>query len=116
MIQPSRDSLRAKAASMRKNPTPSEAKLWSRLRRKNLAGRKFRRQHVLTPFIVDFYCPAVKLVIELDGPIHGREGECRDTSRTIYLQENFKVKVIRFANEEVRQDIESVLRRIERHL
>lgn len=55
---------------MRKNPTLSELRLWEWLRRRQAGGFKFRRQHVIAGYIVDFYCPELRLVIEVDGPIH----------------------------------------------
>jgi Protein of unknown function (DUF559) len=68
---------------MRRNPTPSEHALWQALRGSKL-GVKFRRQHVLAPFIVDFYAASLRLVIEVDGSAHeGREA--RDASRTAKL-------------------------------
>ncbi|MCJ7532056.1 MAG: endonuclease domain-containing protein [Anaerolineales bacterium] len=53
-----------------KEPTPSEAILWQALRRKSLEGVKFRRQQPIGPFVVDFYAPACRLIVEVDGPIH----------------------------------------------
>src|SRR5258708_39259018 len=57
------------ARRMRKHPTPSERKLWNALRMNRL-GIRWRRQHVLAPFVVDFYCTAHKLVVEVDGGVH----------------------------------------------
>src|SRR5674476_120698 len=62
--------LKKDARTNRKVPTISEAQLWHELRDKKLAGLKFRRQHTIHPFIVDFFCPAHKLIIEVDGDIH----------------------------------------------
>lgn len=55
---------------MRKNPTQAEAVLWRQLREKQLKGHKFRRQHIIGPYSVDFYCPSKKSIIEIEGPIH----------------------------------------------
>jgi very-short-patch-repair endonuclease len=78
---------------MRRNPTPSEHALWLALRDSKL-GVKFRRQHVLAPFIVDFYAASLRLVIEVDGSVHeGREA--RDASRTAKLVALYGVRVVR---------------------
>jgi very-short-patch-repair endonuclease len=95
---------------MRRNMTPAEKKLWEALRGKQLGGLKFRAQHPVGPFILDFYCPACKLVVELDGGVH--EGQAaHDEARTGQLND-YGYKVIRFRNEEVLGDLPSVLERI----
>ena len=105
--------LRTYAREMRKNPTAAEANLWSRLREKRLMGRRFRRQHVLAPFIVDFYCHAEKIVVEVDGKTHQhRRQEARDRRRTAYLCEEYGVELLRFPDLLVLNDVEFVLRRI----
>ncbi len=63
------------AHQFRKAPTRSEALLWNALRRKRLDGRKFRRQQPIGPFVVDFFCPAERLIVEVDGPIHDSQRE-----------------------------------------
>ena len=83
-----------------------ERLLWARLRRRGLAGLKWRRQHVMGPFIVDFFCHAARLVVELDGRTHiDRESE--DDLRTRYLRRR-GVTVIRFTNDEVIRDADAV--------
>ena len=62
------------ARAMRKTPTASEARLWRELRDRNLSGRKFRRQAIILGWIVDFYCPAVRLAVEVDGDSHNERG------------------------------------------
>ena len=90
--------------------TLAEAVLWRELRGRKLGGFKFRAQHPVGQFILDFYCPECRLVIEVDGPVHeGREE--MDEARTAHL-EAFGYKVVRFTNQEVVCDIESVLARI----
>lgn len=59
--------------SLRKSSTPAEQKLWGILRRRELAGYKFRRQHPIGPYVVDFYCASGKLVVEVDGDVHALE-------------------------------------------
>ena len=95
--------------SLRKNLTPAEAALWNLLKNKQLEGRKFRRQHSIGNFIVDFCCPTEKLIIELDGDVHGEYTAIeKDTKRDPYLQ-TLGFTVIRFENTFVFQDPEFVL-------
>ena len=102
--------------ALRNNMTTAEEVLWKYLKRKQLAGRKFRRQHSIGHYILDFYCPKEKLAIELDGAHHfTKEGMAYDAKRTAYLNE-FQIKVIRFENQEVFQNIETVLQKIKSHL
>src|SRR5690606_23344191 len=98
---------------MRKEPTQAEDFLWQQLRNKNL-DEKFRRQHLIDDFIVDFVCLSKRLVIEVDGEIHNFQQE-HDEQRTLMLNEK-GFKVIRFKNEEVLGNIESVLNQIKEEL
>jgi very-short-patch-repair endonuclease len=86
---------------LRKQLTPAEASLWNMLKNSQLEGRKFRRQHSVGNYILDFYCPSEKLAIELDGARHfsGR-GAAEDRERTAYL-ESKGILVIRFENKQV---------------
>jgi imidazole glycerol-phosphate synthase subunit HisF len=103
------------AKDLRKNMTDAEKVLWFHLKQ-NLVGFKFRRQHPLGIYIADFYCHKAKLVIELDGSIHDNEEvKTNDEIRQRNIEEG-GIKVIRFKNEEIFNDIETVLRRIESHL
>ncbi len=102
-----------KAKEMRNNPTQAEAVLWKNLKAKNL-GDKFRRQHLIDDFIVDFVCLSKKLVIEVDGKIHETQVE-EDKKRTKTL-EDLGYKVIRFKNEKVIGDIDAVLVEVQRNL
>ena len=97
-----------RARQLRDNETRAEKLLWARLRNKQL-GVKFRRQHPLHFFIVDFYCHELKLVIELDGGIHfTEENQEYDKMRTELIAE-FEIRVIRFRNEEIYFEIENVI-------
>ena len=98
-----------KAKEMRNNPTPAEDALWQCLKSKNL-GFKFRRQHLISDFIVDFVCLSKKLVIEVDGAIHDAQQE-EDAARTTVLN-GLGYKVIRFKNEKVIGDVDAVLEEI----
>jgi very-short-patch-repair endonuclease len=92
--------------------TDAEARLWYHLRSHELGGYKFRRQHPLEPFILDFYCAQAKLVIEVDGGQHFDETYLRqDERRTGYLEQQ-GLRVLRFTNSEVLSETESVLNAI----
>ena len=98
------------AKRLRQNLTPAEAKLWAALRNKQLQGLRFRCQHPVGNFILDFYCPSHKLVIEVDGEIHQSQIEY-DTERTGKLAE-YGCTVLRFSNEQVVNDLPGVLEEI----
>ncbi|CAM4202344.1 leucine--tRNA ligase [Gillisia hiemivivida] len=102
-----------KAKKMRDNPTDAEKFLWQELKTKKV-GFKFRQQHLIGDFIVDFVCLTKKLVIEVDGKIHLPKGE-QDQERSKILND-LGFKVIRFSNEEVIGNIDSVLKEIEKEL
>tara|TARA_B100001057_G_scaffold501167_1_gene621408 strand:+ start:71964 stop:75539 length:3576 start_codon:yes stop_codon:yes gene_type:complete len=102
-----------RAKEMRANPTDAEAALWSQLKGKKL-GVKFRQQHLIGDYIVDFVCLDKKLIVEVDGKIHDFQIEA-DEERTVRLENDY-YKVIRFKNEEVLGDIDSVLKKIEGEL
>ncbi len=95
------------AKQLRKNLTPAEIKLWEALRNRQLSGLKFRCQHPVGRFIVDFYCPSKKLVVEVDGEIHQQQHEY-DQARTEVF-ESYGYKVLRFTNQQVLNDLEQVL-------
>jgi len=94
---------------MRRCATPAEELLWHRLRRDQL-GVRFRRQTVIGRFIVDFYCPARALVVEVDGPVHDERGDF-DAERERMLAAR-GVSVVRVRNEEVFENLDAVVRRI----
>jgi very-short-patch-repair endonuclease len=97
---------------LRRRATPEERALWARIQEWP-AGVKFRRQHQFGPYILDFYVPAVHLVIELDGSQHFEAGgQASDATRTEYLTSR-GLRVLRFTNVEVREEIDSVLLAIE---
>jgi very-short-patch-repair endonuclease len=97
---------------LRSNLTPAEALLWANLKNSNLDGKKFRRQHGIGPYIADFYCPECRVIIELDGAGHYDVlAQERDDLRTIFL-ENLGMRVVRFENCEVMENLELVLKAI----
>ena len=95
------------ARSMRKGSTVAEELLWERLRSKRLAGLKFRRQHPVGRFIVDFYCVERGIAIEVDGSIHGQQAD-QDRVRQDYLEQR-GIRFLRFTNDAIVQDIDRVL-------
>ena len=104
------EKLKPIAREMRREPTEAENMLWQHLRGYNLSGFKFRRQHNIERFIVDFYCAKAKLVIEVDGPIHQYQPE-EDAIRQEYL-ESQNLKVLRFKNEDVLNNVNEVIKQI----
>ncbi len=98
------------ARRLRQQLTPAESTLWQALRSRKLGGLKFRCQHPVGRFILDFYCASHKLVIEVDGGIHNQQ-QAYDQARTDELQV-FGYCVLRFTNEEVLNDLSNVLSRI----
>ncbi len=105
--------LRDNSRSLRSNQTEAEQALWSKLRRKQINGRQFYRQKPLGQYIVDFYAPSVKLVIEVDGSQHFTdEGKEEDHKRDQYLTER-GLKVLRFSNRQVLTELDSVIEMIE---
>ena len=100
---------------LRKNMTSAEVKLWQALRGEKLQGRKFRRQHSIEHFIVDFYCPSEKLIIELDGLIHyQKEISQKDKERDARLAQ-LGFTILRFPNNVVFSNLDSVLKTISSH-
>ena len=97
---------------LRNNPTKAETKLWQALRKSQLDGRKFRRQQSIENFIVDFYCPSEKLIVEVDGEVHDNFVNSEyDFNRTERLNK-LGYKVIRFKKEEVYKSLDLVLEAI----
>lgn len=107
-----RQELKIFRKDLRNNATPAEIKLWGVLQRSNLGGYKFRRQHSVGPYILDFYCPSEKLAVELDGDSHFTgSGVEYDRKRTAYLN-GFNIKVLRFLNTDVYDNMSVVCERI----
>ncbi|MDE2139898.1 MAG: endonuclease domain-containing protein [Gammaproteobacteria bacterium] len=96
---------KARSRKFRRIPTDSEAKLWYHLRAGRLDGLKFRRQHPLPPYVVDFYCVAAKLAVEVDGSQHSHE---TDAVRTQALT-SAGIQLLRFWDNEVLQQTAAVL-------
>lgn len=104
--------LKERRKELRKNLTSAEATIWKHLKGKQLVGRKFRRQHSIQNYIVDFYCASEKLIIELDGAYHLDFAQQNyDYERTLAL-ESLGFKVIRFENKLIFENITDVLEEI----
>ena len=106
------ENLKPLAREMRQSPTPAENILWTRIRNRQLNGAKFRRQHAIDRFVVDFACLERHLIIEVDGEIHDLpDQKDYDVERQTFL-EGCGFRILRFANRDVLDSIDSVLDRI----
>jgi len=103
-------NLRNRARKLRQQQTDVETKLWLRLRDRQLCGAKFRRQHPIGPYIVDFCCPDRGLIVELDGGQHA-EQTAADQVRTCFLETD-GYRVVRFWNHEVLEQMDAILQEI----
>jgi very-short-patch-repair endonuclease len=100
------------ARSQRKEPTTAESRLWEALRSRSLTGLKFRRQHPVGSFILDFYCTEQNLCIEVDGEIHNQpEQVILDAQRTSILKQ-LGIHILRFTNTEINENMDQVMRKI----
>ncbi len=107
-------SQKQKRQYLRNHATDAERILWSRLKGRQLLGYKFRRQHGIGVFIVDFYCPESKLAIEIDGATHWTEAEREYDKRRQEFIELYAIHFLRFTNSEVRNNLAGVLTAIAR--
>jgi very-short-patch-repair endonuclease len=113
---PFNKSLKPLAGDLRKNMTDAERRLWSKIRRKQLKKFQFYRQKNIGDFIVDFYCPAAKLIVELDGGQHySKENILKDEARDKFLN-GLGFRVLRFSNSDVFKNIEGIVKEIYNHL
>lgn len=111
-IIPYNPILKERARQLRKNMTPGEVTLWKYLKGKQMCGYDFDRQRPIDQFIVDFYCKKLMLAIEIDGSSHDSPAQKRDQIRQGRL-ESLGVRFLRFREEEVRREVEGVLKVIE---
>jgi very-short-patch-repair endonuclease len=110
---PYQRTLKPLARTLRRHATEAEQVLWERLRRKQVLGMPFDRQKPIAGYIVDFYCAAARLVVELDGSQHsGADAQAYDLQRTQVL-EALGLRVLRFGNGQVQQDLATVMGVIE---
>jgi very-short-patch-repair endonuclease len=107
-----RFSEREKRKRLRNNATRAEEILWDELKDKKMMGYKFRRQYSIGSYVVDFYCPELKLAIEVDGTTHVTADEIEyDRNREKEIG-NLNIEFLRFTNEEVYENLENVLEKI----
>jgi very-short-patch-repair endonuclease len=108
-------SLESDRKELRNALTPAEASLWTQLKKRQLSGKKFRRQYSVGPYILDFFCPEVRLAVELDGAPHFNViGAELDAKRDRYLEEK-GIVVLRFENRDVFEDLEFVIETIRKN-
>ena len=101
-----------KRKELRKHSTAAECVLWNAIKNKQVESLRFRRQHSIGPYIMDFYCPSIKLCIELDGGIHEQLAEHnRDDIRTQYINQQ-GITILRFTNSTVYYNINSIIESI----
>ncbi|MGA0545339.1 endonuclease domain-containing protein [Brevundimonas sp. VNH65] len=101
-----------RAADLRRSLTPPEARLWRHLKNGQLSGLKFRRQRPQGPYILDFYCVAAKLAVEIDGTVHDQPDQiAHDRRRTAWLNQH-GIEVVRFPALSIRDHLDDVLRSI----
>jgi Uncharacterized protein conserved in bacteria len=110
------EAIQKNAKELRKKTTTAEQILWNRLKNNSLKNHKFRRQHPIESFIVDFYCHQAKLVIEIDGGYHNISDQKEYDSDRSFEIEKYGLRVIRFSNEDILENIEFVIKRIEQNL
>lgn len=104
------------AGDLRHSVTPAEKKLWGYLRNRKINGYRFRRQHPINEFVVDFFCFEAMLAIEVDGDVHEeRYQKERDEERTVILN-RLGIKVIRIKNQEIESNINLVIEAIKKEL
>ena len=104
--------LRETARRLRRQMTPAETILWEALRGSQVDGHRFRRQHAVGTFVLDFYCPAARLVIEVDGGIHDDPDVSEHDALRQQGIENHGLRVLRFPNEEVISNLSEVVAKV----
>jgi very-short-patch-repair endonuclease len=103
-----KEELKARRRSLRKSMPKAEVLLWCKLKNKQILGERFLRQYSVNQYVLDFYCPRLKLAIEVDGDSHYMPGaEDQDKARQEYI-ESFGIEFLRFTNEDVYTNIEGV--------
>lgn len=111
-----RRSEKVNRRELRQSSTQAEKILWQHLKNRNLMGLKFRRQYSVDQFVLDFYCPEIKLAIELDGKIHlDKKVKNHDENRDGFIK-GFGIKIIRIGNDLILEDIQQVLELIEKEI
>jgi len=108
-----RSSMKYRRQVLRRNMPKEEIVLWSRIRRKQIGGYKYRRQYSIGSYVLDFYCPVLKLAIEIDGKSHNSSDiKSYDQERQKEI-EGLGIAFLRFNNEEINNNLDGVLERID---
>ncbi|RCX18262.1 very-short-patch-repair endonuclease [Anaerobacterium chartisolvens] len=100
------------AKEMRRHPTSGEQELWDKIRNKQLGGYRFLRQYAISRYIADFYCSKAKTAVEVDGSIHEQDERKEYDSIREEVIKAHGIRIIRFTNEEIIEDINNVLKRL----
>ena len=109
-------TLKQRRRELRKNLTTAEAVLWKNLQGSRMAGKKFRRQHSVGKYVLDFYCPECQLAVELDGEAHFTSIRAEyDVAREEFIK-SLKIRIVRFENRLVFENLEGVLETIKERL
>ncbi len=101
-----------KRKNLRSNMPPAEVILWSQLKGRQIGGYKFRRQYSVEKFVVDFYCPELKLAIEIDGESHFVEGAVERDEERQRIVESTGIRFVRFTNRDIYEKLHGVLCKI----
>ncbi|HEV2419823.1 MAG TPA: endonuclease domain-containing protein [Terriglobia bacterium] len=110
-MRPSQRTI-SRARNLRQNPTNAEQLAWKLLRNRAALGVKFRRQHSVGNYVVDFYCPERQLVIELDGSVHSQPSQARRDERKHQFLQQQGIQVLRIANGWVLEDPEGFIKKV----
>ena len=116
MLKHNAPSLKTRRQELRSTMTPAEIKLWQAIKHRQLNGLKFRRQHSIGRYIVDFYCPSAKLVVELDGAAHDSESAWRYDEQRTALISSLGLTILRFENRVIMENLDGVLSLITEHV
>jgi very-short-patch-repair endonuclease len=109
-------ALKHRRKELRRNQTDAERALWAQVRNRRLLGMRFLRQYSVGPYILDFYCPSIRMAVELDGGQHNDpEGKKHESVRSEFLLAQ-GIEVLRFWNHEVLQNMQGVLAKLEARL
>ena len=107
-------SEKVKRRLLRNNMPKAEAVVWAKLKGRQMLGYKFRRQYSVERYVVDFYCPELKLAVEIDGDSHFQEESRDDDKLRQAFIESFDIQFLRFTNEDVYKNLEGVLETVRR--
>ena len=114
MYYDARYSLFGKAKMLRYNMTWTESTLWKKLKKKQLLGLRFRPQHPIDLYIADFYCHKIKLVVEVDGAYHKKADQKKYDLDREKVFRSYGIEIIRFTDEEIKDNIDTVIEKIEK--